>query len=81
MVSPFALPSLIVLSLDYFGRIRGEVLFLVIRPLDLYGAMNIKFTHLLLCSNLRLQGFNADNPPHLCEELTNKAVKFTAKFL
>ena len=35
----------------------------------------------LLCSKLRPQGFNADNPPHLCEELTNKAVKFTAEYL
>jgi len=37
---------LIVWSLDYFGRFRGEVLFLAIRTLDLYGAINVKFTHL-----------------------------------
>ena len=35
----------------------------------------------LLCSKLRPQGFNADNPPHLCEELTNKSVKFTVEYL
>jgi len=46
MISPFALPGLIVWSLDYFGRFRGEVLFLAIRTLDLHGAINVKFTHL-----------------------------------
>ena len=46
MISPFALPGLIVWSLDYFGRFRGEVLFLAIRTLDLYGAINVKFTHI-----------------------------------
>jgi C_GCAxxG_C_C family probable redox protein len=35
----------------------------------------------LSCGKLRPQGFNADNPPHLCEGLTNKAVKFTAEYL
>ncbi|WP_019553243.1 C-GCAxxG-C-C family protein [Propionispira raffinosivorans] len=35
----------------------------------------------LLCSKLRPQGFNTDNPPHLCEGLSNKAVKFTAEYL
>jgi len=35
----------------------------------------------LLCKQLRPQGFNPDNPPHLCEGLTNQAVKFTAEYL
>ena len=35
----------------------------------------------LSCSKLRPQGFNANSPPHLCEKLTNKAVKFTAEYL
>lgn len=35
----------------------------------------------LLCKQLRPQGFKPDNPPHLCEGLTNQAVKFTAEYL
>lgn len=35
----------------------------------------------LLCKQLRPQGFKPDNPPHLCEGLTNRAVKFTAEYL
>lgn len=35
----------------------------------------------LSCSKLRPQGFNAHNPPHLCEGLSNKAVNFTAEYL
>lgn len=35
----------------------------------------------LLCKQLRPQGFKPDNPPHLCEGLTNQAVKFTVEYL
>ena len=35
----------------------------------------------LICSVLRPQGFNPDNPPHLCEEMTNKAVLFAIQFV
>ncbi|MBU2703519.1 C_GCAxxG_C_C family putative redox protein [Sporomusaceae bacterium BoRhaA] len=35
----------------------------------------------LLCKQLRPQGFKSDNPPHLCEGLTNQAIKFTAEYL
>ena len=35
----------------------------------------------LLCGKLRPQGFNPDNPPHLCETLTNRAVKFSIHFI
>ncbi len=35
----------------------------------------------LLCKQLRPQGFTPDNPPHLCEELTNQAVTFTVEYL
>lgn len=29
------------------------------------------------CRVLRPQGFKPDNPPHLCEEITKKAILFT----
>ena len=33
------------------------------------------------CRVLRPQGFKADNPPHLCEEITKKAIMFTMSYL
>ncbi|MBP1765864.1 MAG: GCAxxG family protein [Firmicutes bacterium] len=35
----------------------------------------------VLCKELRPQGFQPANPPHLCENLTQRAVLFTAGFL
>lgn len=35
----------------------------------------------LVCKQLRPQGFKLDNPPHLCEDLTNQAVQFAIKYL
>lgn len=35
----------------------------------------------LLCKELRPQGFAPTNPPHLCEELTKKAIVFSADFI
>jgi len=34
----------------------------------------------LSCKVLRPQGFYPDNPPHLCEPLTNKAAKFAIHY-
>ena len=35
----------------------------------------------LVCRELRPEGFHPDNPPHLCEPLTNKVVAFAIEFL
>jgi hypothetical protein len=35
----------------------------------------------LVCRELRPEGFNPDNPPHLCEEITKQAVLFTAYYI
>jgi hypothetical protein len=35
----------------------------------------------LLCRELRPEGFHPDNPPHLCERLSVRAVCFTVDFL
>jgi C_GCAxxG_C_C family probable redox protein len=35
----------------------------------------------LQCSVLRPQGFQPNNPPHLCQGITNRAVEFTACFI
>ncbi|SNS52293.1 C_GCAxxG_C_C family probable redox protein [Anaerovirgula multivorans] len=35
----------------------------------------------LVCRELRPEGFKDDNPPHLCEDLTKRAVKFTVNYI
>lgn len=35
----------------------------------------------LLCAELRPEGFQPNNPPHLCEKLTKEAVAFSAEFI
>lgn len=35
----------------------------------------------LICSKLRPEGFKPDNPPHLCEGLSKKAVEFAVNFI
>ncbi|AHF07113.1 C-GCAxxG-C-C family protein [Desulfitobacterium metallireducens] len=35
----------------------------------------------LNCRDLRPQGFNPNNPPHLCEDITKKAILFTLNYL
>lgn len=35
----------------------------------------------LVCRELRPEGFKKDNPPHLCEGITKRAVKFTVNFI
>ena len=35
----------------------------------------------VLCKELRLQGFSPDNPPHICESITKRAVAFSTEFI
>lgn len=35
----------------------------------------------LMCKVLRPEGFRPDNPPHLCEGLTKRAVRFTLDYV
>ena len=35
----------------------------------------------LLCRDLRPEGFNDDDPPHLCENLTVKSILFSKQFI
>jgi hypothetical protein len=35
----------------------------------------------LACRELRPEGFSPDDPPHICEELSVKAIDFTTRFL
>jgi hypothetical protein len=35
----------------------------------------------LICRELRPQGFSPDNPPHICEDLTRQAIRYTTRFV
>ena len=35
----------------------------------------------LICRELRPEGFAPDNPPHICEDLSKRAVRFTTGFV
>lgn len=35
----------------------------------------------LTCRELRPQGFAPDNPPHICEDLSKRAVRFSTRFV
>ena len=35
----------------------------------------------LTCRELRPEGFAPDNPPHICEDLSKRTVRFTTRFL
>lgn len=35
----------------------------------------------IVCRDLRPQGFKPDNPSHICEEITKKAIKFTLNYI
>jgi len=35
----------------------------------------------LLCNELRPQGFNLENPPHLCENITKQAIAFSVEYI
>jgi C_GCAxxG_C_C family probable redox protein len=41
----------------------------------------IKRFHSLTCYDLRPNGFNEDDPPHACEELTCAAIEFASNFV
>jgi len=35
----------------------------------------------IVCRDLRPQGFKSDNPPHICEGITRKAIEFTLNYI
>lgn len=35
----------------------------------------------LICRELRPQGFSPDNPPHICEDLSKRAIGFTTRYV
>jgi len=35
----------------------------------------------LICRELRPEGFSPENPPHICEDLSKRAIRYTTRFL
>jgi hypothetical protein len=35
----------------------------------------------LTCRELRPEGFSPENPPHICEDLSKRAIRYTTRFL
>lgn len=35
----------------------------------------------LVCRELRPEGFSPENPPHICEDLSKRAIRYTTRFL
>jgi hypothetical protein len=35
----------------------------------------------LICRELRPEGFSPDNPPHICEDLSRRAIRYTTRFV
>ena len=76
------------------GLVEGALMFLGIhfsdRGKSVYDIASICYQYAdeftrnfgsLKCYDLRPNGFNENDPPHLCEKLTCEAIEFTIKFI
>ena len=63
------------------GRAKGILAADIVKSCqDFAGQFETRFGS-LQCSVLRPQGFQPDNPPHLCDEITRAAVVFSIEFV
>lgn len=67
--------------LGIIGRYRGISDDEIVNACNEYAKQFENRFQTLLCKVLRPQGFHADNPPHICEELTCEAVLFNVGFV
>lgn len=69
------------LFIGIFGRSKGVVDEKIIdRCKNFAQGFEARFSS-LACRELRPEGFSPENPPHLCEPLTCKAIHFAIEFL
>ena len=59
----------------------GELLNFTIEPQVLQAATGLHGAGFLRCRELRPDGFNQSDPPHLCENLTAKTICFAWNFI
>ncbi|HHU29695.1 MAG: C-GCAxxG-C-C family protein [Bacillota bacterium] len=71
--------SLMFIGLD--GKRKGKSTASIVKDCCSFASQFEKQSGSLLCRELRPEGFKQDNPPHLCEKLTQRAVRFTFDFL
>ncbi|MBN2416023.1 C_GCAxxG_C_C family protein [bacterium] len=67
--------------LGIYGHTNGIPEEYIIQSCREYAGLFDKEFGSLLCSVLRPEGFAADNPPHICEPLTKRAVLHAAEYL
>ncbi len=67
--------------LGIYGRLNNIKYQEIIKKCYVFAdEFNKKFNS-LSCSALRPVGFKPENPPHLCEDLTKRAVKFAVQYI
>ena len=67
--------------LGILGRQRNIPDELIVKNCHEYASRFERNFGSLSCSVLRPGGFNSDDPPHMCEGLTCKAIEFSANFV
>ena len=67
--------------LGMIGRARGIPDDAIVRACKAYAGQFQKRFNSLACAVLRPEGFNPNNPPHLCETFTREAIDFTIAFV
>jgi len=70
-----------IMFIGIFGKVNGVAKEIIIATCYEFAQRVEKCSTSLLCRELRPQGFKDDNPPHLCEELTNRIVIFSVDFI
>jgi len=71
----------VLMFLGIYGRQRGLSKDNIILYCNEYAKQFEENFTSLQCSELRPEGFNASNPPHLCESLTCNAIKFSIDYI
>ncbi len=67
--------------LGMIGRERGISDDDIVAACDRYATEFEREFGSMICSVLRPEGFNDDNPPHICEPVSCRAVKFSNRFV
>ncbi len=67
--------------LGMIGRVRGIADDEIVAACDRYATEFEREFGSMTCSVLRPEGFKEDNPPHICEPISCRAVKFSYRFV
>jgi C_GCAxxG_C_C family probable redox protein len=70
-----------IMFIGIYGRMRNIPDENIIKSCYIFTDSFKKKFGYLNCSELRPEGFRPENPPHLCEDFTKKAVGFTVDYI